>query len=64
MRLQQNQIWKTENDYLGIVELQRLSVTYKRMEDLITRDGQKFTVTKKAFCRLLKGAELVEPDKD
>ncbi len=59
MRLQQNQVWKRGNHYLCIVELQRLSVTYKKMKDLGTREGEQCEATKKEFCRLLKGAVLV-----
>ena len=31
------------------------------MTDLATRDGEHHQVTKKEFCRLLKGAVLVPP---
>jgi hypothetical protein len=61
MRLQQNQIWKKGDSYLCIVELQRLSVKYKRMKDLDSREGEQREVTKKVFCRLLKEAVLVSP---
>ena len=64
MRLQQNQIWKKGDSYLCIVELQRLSVKYKRMKDLDSREGEQHEVTKKVFCRLLKEAVLVSPIKD
>jgi len=60
MRLQQNQVWKTDRHHLVIVELQRLSVTYKRMKDLASREGESCVATKKEFCRLLKGAVLVK----
>ncbi len=67
MKLAQGQVWKTDpavhghNDkslYLRIVELERLSVSYKEMSDLVTRDGKHKTATKKEFCRLIKQAEL------
>ena len=61
MRLQQNQIWKQGDQYLCIVDLERLSVDYKAMADLGTREGTRHQVTKKEFCRLLKGAVLVSP---
>ena len=65
MRLHQNQIWKKDEYYLCIVQLERLSVTYKEMEDLASRDGKRQTVTKEQFCRLLKGAELMmDPPKN
>ena len=59
MKLQQNQIWKTTDSlYLRIVNLERLAVDYKAMKDLQTREGTHQRVTKKEFCRMLKGAEL------
>lgn len=60
MKLQQGQIWKTSNRYVRIVTLERLSVDYKMMETLGTKDGTHENATKKQFCRLIKGAELVE----
>lgn len=69
MKLQQGQIWFTDPNthghedhglYLRIVELERLSVTYKEMEDLKSGDGRHKTAAKKAFCRMLKNAELIE----
>lgn len=60
MRLQQGQVWKTSNRYVRIVALERLSVDYKLMEALDTRDGVHKHATKKQFCRLIKGAELVQ----
>jgi hypothetical protein len=61
MRLQQNQIWQQGDQFFGIVELERLRVEYKAMRDLSTREGTHHQVTKKEFCRLLKGAVLVSP---
>ncbi len=59
MRLQQNQIWKSGDAYLRIVRLERLQVEYKSLTDPASREGTHHTVTKKAFCRMLKGAALV-----
>jgi hypothetical protein len=68
MKLAQGQIWKTSPDvhshegdpvYLRIVELDRLSVTYKEMLQPNTRDGHHKEATKKVFCRLIRRAELV-----
>ena len=59
MKLQQGQVWKAGDDYLRIVELHRLEVKYKSMKDLGTREGEHHHVTKKQFCRLLKGAVLI-----
>ncbi|CAA6679096.1 MULTISPECIES: hypothetical protein [unclassified Lentimonas] len=60
MKLKQGQIWKNETAYLRIVELERLSVDFKVMEDAFTKDGTHKQLTKKEFCRLIKGATLVE----
>lgn len=59
LKLQQDQVWKTADGYLRIVRLERLSVAYKSLHDLATRDGTHHEVTKKEFCRLIKSAELV-----
>jgi hypothetical protein len=63
MKLEQGQIWKKGDEYLRIVEWARLSIEYKRMKDPLTKAGTLHKVTKKEFCRLLKGAELVVLEK-
>lgn len=60
MRLQQNQLYKQGEEYIRIVELARLAVSYKIMQDPITAEGVTHLVTKKEFCRLIKGAELLD----
>ena len=60
MKLKQGQIWKNETGYIRIVELERLSVDFKMMEDPFTRDCTHKQLTKKEFCRLIKDATLVE----
>ncbi|MEM8867127.1 MAG: hypothetical protein AAGC73_02560 [Verrucomicrobiota bacterium] len=69
MRLQQGQVWKTspavhshngESLYLRIVELERLSVSYKEMAVANTLDGTHKKATKKEFCRLIRRGEVVE----
>lgn len=60
MKLQQGQIWKKGDDYYRIVEWARLAITYKHLTDLETKEGEVDTVTKKEFCRLIKGAELID----
>lgn len=60
MRLQQNQIYKQGEDYIRIVELERLSVKYKTMKDPIDGEGTTHDVTKKEFCRLIKEAKLLD----
>jgi hypothetical protein len=59
MKLQQDQIWKKGEDYFRIVGWARLSVKYKLMQDPVSGEGTTHQVTKKEFCRLLKGAELL-----
>ena len=59
MKLQQGQIWKQGEDYFRIVEWARLSVKYKVMKDPVAAEGTIHQITKKAFCRLIKGAELL-----
>ncbi|OGV72625.1 MAG: hypothetical protein A3K19_23320 [Lentisphaerae bacterium RIFOXYB12_FULL_65_16] len=61
MRLQQNQTWQQGDQYIRIVRLERLKVEYKAMKDLFTMEGKHHQVTKKEFCRLLKGAVLLPP---
>ena len=60
MRLQQGQVWRVGEEFVRIVELHRLEVKYKAMRDLSTREGTHHHVTKKQFCRLIKGGALVE----
>ena len=60
MKLEQNQIWHKGDEYYRIVQLGRLEVQYKTMTDPLSGRGPHEQVTKKEFCRLLKGALLVE----
>lgn len=62
MKLEQGQIWKQGDDYLRIVEWARLGIEYKRMKNPETKEGTLHQVTKKEFCRLLKGAVLLKPE--
>jgi hypothetical protein len=62
MRLAQNQVWKQGDEYLRIVQLERLEVRYKAMKDLITGEGRHHHVSKKDFCRRIKGATLLTQD--
>lgn len=59
MKLQQGQLWKKDDDYLRIIHWERLAIEYKLMHGSPDRKGSMHRVTKKEFCRLLKGAELV-----
>ena len=58
MKLEQGQIWKQGDDYYRIVVWQRMAIEYKAMKDLTSGEGTHHKVTKKEFCRLIKGAQL------
>lgn len=59
LKLQQDQVWKAGAGYLRIVRLERLSVSYKSLNDLATRDGTHHEVSKKEFTRLIRSAALL-----
>ena len=59
MKLAQNQVWKTADAYLRIVHLERLEVQFKSVTNLLTREGKHHHLSKKEFCRLIRGATLV-----
>lgn len=61
MKLQQGQLWKKGGEYFRIVTWERLSIEYKSMTDTESGEGTLHQVSKKEFCRLIKGAELIEP---
>lgn len=61
LKLQQDQVWKTDAAYLRIVRLERLSVTYKALRDLATRDGSHHETSKKEFTRMIKSGTLLTP---
>jgi len=58
-KLQQDQVWITDNGFVRIVRLERLSVTYKLLHDIASRDGTHHQATKKEFCRIIKSATLL-----
>ena len=62
LKLKQGQLWKTGEKYLRIVHLERLEVKYKAMNDPAAAEGTHHHVSKKEFCRLLKGASLLSVD--
>ena len=62
MKLQQGQTWQKADAYYRIVHLERLEVKYKFFQSLDSRDGTHHHVTKKEFCRLIKGAVLLARD--
>ena len=61
IKLQQNQVWRQGERYLRIVQLERMTVDYKLMQDLMKKEGTHHHTTKKEFCRLLKGATVLSP---
>ena len=64
MKLQQGQIWQKGNNYYRITEWSRMIIQYKHKQRLDRKEGEVVEVSKKEFCRLLKGATLVDPSSD
>lgn len=60
IQLAQNQLWKQGGRYFRIVIWERLAIRYKETDSPEAEEGKLHDVTKKEFCRLIKGAELVE----
>jgi hypothetical protein len=58
LKLQQGQVWQKGEEYFRIVHLERMSVGYKTLAEPLAKEGTHQTVTKKEFCRLIKGAQL------
>lgn len=63
MKLEQGQIWKKGDEYIRIVEWARMSIDYKLMKNPASKIGTVHHAKKKDFCRLLKGAVLVMPER-
>jgi hypothetical protein len=61
MKLAQNQVWKTGDEFARIVRLDRLEVQYKAIKNLLSGEGEHHHVSKKEFCRRIKGATLLTP---
>jgi hypothetical protein len=61
LKLEQGQIWKQGDAYLRIVKWARLTIEYKSMADPFAKEGTVHAVSKKEFCRLIKGATLLTP---
>jgi hypothetical protein len=59
MTVEQNQLWKQGDLFIRVVRVERLRVEYKTMKDPTVKEGLCEQSTKKAFCRLIKGATLV-----
>jgi hypothetical protein len=63
IKLRQAQVWKVGDQFFRIVRLERLSVEYKATTARGAKQGIHVRLSKKDFCRLLKGAELLTPAK-
>ena len=61
MKLQQGQIWQKGNNYYRITEWSRMIIQYKHTHDPNLKEGDVVEVSKKEFCRLIKGGTLVDP---
>ncbi len=61
MKLKQGQVWQCGDEFVRIVQLERLEVGYKSASNLKFTDGKHEHTSKKDFCRLLKGATLIAP---
>lgn len=59
MKLAQNQVWRCGDEYLRIVQLERLEVRYKSIRNLLSGEGEHHHVSKKEFCRVIKDATLL-----
>lgn len=60
MKLQQGQIWVKGDEFIRIVRRERLWVVYKIMTAPDAAEGTIHQVSKKDFCRLIKGAVLMD----
>ena len=68
MKLQQGQLYKCADAVVRIVKLERMAVAYKatplpkpsgEVDPDVPAEGVRCEVTKKEFCRLIKGADLL-----
>lgn len=62
MKLAQGQVWQLGDEYLRIVTWERLAIEYKVLKDPACKVGTLQRVTKKEFCRRIKGAVLCPPE--
>jgi hypothetical protein len=62
LRLRQAQVWQRGDEFLRIVHLERLKVSYKFFKSLANfkaGEGDLYHSSKKEFCRLLKSCTLL-----
>jgi hypothetical protein len=62
LKLRQAQIWKSGDEFIRIVKLERLTVSYKTAKSLKPGEGKHQQASKKEFCRLIKTATLLAPE--
>lgn len=62
LKLEQGQVWQQGDTYLRIVKWSRQAIDYKAFTDIVSREGPVTSVSKKEFCRLIKGAGLMTLD--
>lgn len=60
MTLAERQIWKKDEKFYLIVVWERLAIEYQMLDGVEGLEGDIQRVTKKEFCKLIKGAEMVE----
>jgi hypothetical protein len=61
MRIYQDEVYRKGERYIRILRLDRYEVEFKTMTGGPKSEGPVAVATKKEFCRLLKGMELVPP---
>ena len=62
MRLYQNQVYQLGNEFFRVVRVERLKVRYKSIGPLQAGEGEHVEISKKEFCRLIKGATLLSQE--
>ena len=62
IKLKQGQIWKRGNEYYRITEWSRMFIRYKLSYSLHGSEESMVEVTKKEFCRIIKGAILCDSE--
>jgi hypothetical protein len=61
MRIYQDEVYRKGEKYIRILRLDRYEVEFKTTTAGPKGEGPVTVATKKEFCRLLKGMELVPP---
>lgn len=60
IKLQQGQVWKLgDGVYVRLVRVERLAVDYKEQPGPNSKQGTHHHLSKKQFCRFIKGATLL-----